>query len=74
MIAACKAGENAFLQTQLGKTCDVLFETMEKGYYTGYSENYTRVQVKSNEDLQGKVKRVKLLSLQGETVMGEVAE
>lgn len=50
--------ETAFLQTQAGKTAQVLFETCKDGFYEGYTENYTRVKVSSAQDLCGCIRKV----------------
>lgn len=52
------AVENAFLQTQEGKTARVLFETCKDGFYEGYTENYTRVKTVSPRDLRGEIHTV----------------
>ena len=52
------------LKSFVGKTFDVLFETKdEDGFYEGYTSNYIYVKVKSQEDLIGNIKKVKLLKV-----------
>ena len=51
MGAAAKECEEAFVKTQIGKTAAVLFETYKGGINEGYTENYTRVTLKSSENL-----------------------
>ncbi|MBP3390067.1 MAG: tRNA (N(6)-L-threonylcarbamoyladenosine(37)-C(2))-methylthiotransferase MtaB [Clostridia bacterium] len=55
MGAAAKECEEAFVKTQIGKTAAVLFETYKGGINEGYTENYTRVTLKSSENLSGKI-------------------
>lgn len=55
MGAAAKECEEAFVKGQIGKTCEVLFETYNDGVNEGYSENYTRVVLKSDENLSGRI-------------------
>ena len=55
MGKAAKDCEEAFIRTQIGKTADVLFETCKGGVNEGYTENYTRVILKSNENFSGKI-------------------
>ena len=63
-IMACAAAdsEKEFLSRQVGKTAQVLFETYNDGFFEGYTENYTRVKVKSDADLSGKICTVTLVS------------
>ena len=63
-IMACAAAdsEKEFLSRQVGKTAQVLFETYNDGFFEGYTENYTRVKVKSDADLSGKIGTVTLVS------------
>lgn len=55
MGEAAKKSEEAFTKTQIGTTAKVLFETYKNGINEGYSENYTRVVLKSDENLSGKI-------------------
>lgn len=47
--------EKAFLQSQVGRISKVLFEEMVDGIWEGYTENYTRVRVRSDCPLEGKI-------------------
>lgn len=67
-----KKCESEFLKTQIGKTCKVLFETGENGFEEGYSENYSRVAVKSDKNLQGKILTVKITGVSGLKCIGEI--
>ncbi len=60
MGEAAKASEEAFVKGQIGTTAKVLFETYKDGINEGYSENYTRVLLKSEENLSGKIVTLKL--------------
>ena len=55
MGEAAKKSEEAFIKTQIGTAAKVLFETYKNGINEGYSENYTRVVLKSDENLSGKI-------------------
>ena len=44
----------------------------EKGWYFGYTMNYTPVLVKSENDLHGLIKNVKLIEVEGENLIGEL--
>ncbi|MBO4283888.1 MAG: tRNA (N(6)-L-threonylcarbamoyladenosine(37)-C(2))-methylthiotransferase MtaB [Clostridia bacterium] len=52
----------------------VLFETGDGEYFTGHSENYIEVRVKTDLDLAGKIKTVLPTALSGDGVTGIIAE
>jgi len=61
--AAAQAAQRDFLSSQAGKTLGVLIETRHAGgSFEGYSENYTKVRVPSQEDLLGKIVYVNITS------------
>ncbi len=63
----------AFAQSQIGKQVKVLFEDNGKGgLWQGYAENYLRVHVNSNANLQGQIKGVNLTAAQGHRGLGEL--
>lgn len=64
--------EREFLQAQTGKVFPVLFENSDSNFTYGHTENYTRVKVDKNTDLQGKILNVKLLKVTEDTVYGEI--
>ena len=57
---AARQCEEEFLKTQVGKTASVLFEIYKNGINEGYSENYTRVLLKSDKNLSGEIIRMEL--------------
>lgn len=76
MAALTDQTEQEFLQSQVGKTVNVLFETAEGNKYFGYSENYTGVFALSDDDLGGQIKKVKIIEndknyCNGEVVIGD---
>lgn len=61
MTKAASAKQREFLGVQVGEFCEVLFETkLDLESYVGYTKNYTKVIVKSNSDLCGKIVTVRL--------------
>ena len=68
----CANLEKEFLKSQIGKTCKVLFETGENGYFEGYTENYTRVKVKTDDNLEGQILPVKLLKAENDYCIAEL--
>lgn len=62
-----------FYQKYLGTTRKVLFETNTKtGRIAGYTDNYIRVSVKSEQKLQNTIREVILQKIVGEEIWGEL--
>lgn len=73
MIAAADQTRQAFLASQVGRTEEVLFESrVEEGIYTGYTPNYTPVQVASSTDLRGTIRPVKITAAGKDYCQGEL--
>lgn len=62
----------AFLETQCGRTEEVLFETVQDGLTHGYTKNYTPVVIKSEENLCGQIKCVKIEDIVEEKCFGRL--
>ena len=74
MIQVTKTTQQAFLQAQVGKVEEVLFEQQrEQGVWEGYTRNYTHVLASSGKDLSGQLLPVELLEVQGESCVGRLA-
>ena len=61
----CKAAaecEAMFYKKQIGTSQKVLFETYENGKAFGYTENYSRVAVETENILNGEIKEVDIIS------------
>lgn len=63
MIEQMSLCEKSFLETQLKKESEVLFETFENGYAYGYTQNYCRVKLKCNALPKENLLKVQLLEL-----------
>ena len=72
MIEATAETEADFIKSHLGKTVEVLFETMENGYAVGYTKNYLYVKVKSDNAHTGELLNVKITSAESEFAIGEI--
>lgn len=72
MADECNAETLKIMQSMFGNECDVLFETNNNGYIFGYSENYTPVYVKGDNSLLHKTKKVKIVDLYEDGVLGEL--
>ena len=63
--------EKDFLKTQVGRVCEVLFETGENGFAAGYTKNYSRVLVKSENSHTGEILKVKITECKDNYCIGE---
>ena len=73
MIAAAAETEAAFLQTQIGRTEPVLFETRTTdGFYEGYTPNYVSVRVQSDQKLSGQILPVRITGAEKEYCLGSI--
>ena len=54
--------ENLYLDTYIGQNVDVLFEEREEEYYKGHTSNYIMVKYKTQEELENKIKKVKIIN------------
>ncbi len=75
MIERTEKIREEFMKKQIGKVCDVLFETAdEKGYLSGYTANYTPVRAKFRQSLCGKITKIKITDADKDFCIGEIAE
>lgn len=73
MIEHTDIKRKEFLATQVGLTEDVLFEIKNrKGFYEGYTKNYTPVYVKSDIDIIGKILPVNITESYDDYCIGEL--
>ena len=73
LIAATDETRRAFLQSQVGRVEEVLFETNETPYgIEGYTANYTPVCVKADEDIRGQMRKVKITAALNDQCLGEL--
>lgn len=71
VIAAAARTRRAFLEAQLGRTEEVLFEQQKQpGVWVGYTRNYTPVSCASGEPLAGRLLQVRLAGLAGDGCQG----
>lgn len=57
-----------------GEAISVLFETKEKGFYTGHSDAFVPVRVKTEEDLHGLLRRVRPFDVEDGALCGELIQ
>lgn len=70
MLEASGKSEAEFLSGLVGKTEQVLFEEASGGFAVGYTAGYSRVQVKTELSLGGKLLPVKIISADDEYCTG----
>ena len=63
--------QSAYLESMVGKTLSVLFETEKDGLWSGHSGNYCEVCARG-ESLHGLVKNVHISSVSGKKLVGIV--
>lgn len=71
LIALSEKHKMAFLDKNMGKIREVLFEQKDGEYYKGHCKNYIEVYMKSEENLINKIKRVKLTGRVNDIVYAE---
>ncbi len=72
LSALTESIRNEFLEAQINKTVNVLFEVQKNGYIEGYTENYTPVKVFTTDDYQGEIKQVKITGVENDFCVGEI--
>ena len=70
LIALAEQSARQFRQQFLGETVPVLWEKRAGGVWSGLTDNYIRVYLKSNDDLTNQVQAVKLVKLWQDGVGG----
>lgn len=64
---------NAFKTSLLGMALPVLFEQKKNGFWTGLTDNYVRVIVRSPKDLTNQITNVKLEEIEGQQIYGTLS-
>lgn len=72
MIAVTKEAEYEFLKSQIGSVCSVLFENLSNGIAEGYTPNYSRVKVKSNNIKSGEILDILIKDVVKDYCIGEI--
>ena len=75
IIDATERSRTEFLNTHIGKTAEVLFETRTKdGLYEGKTANYITVHAECDEDMRGKFGNVLLKSVKNGIMFGKTVD
>ena len=62
----------SYLERQLGKTGTVLFENKKDGAWQGHTDTFIHVKVSSDLNIKNELLPVRLLSVDGQTITGEL--
>ncbi len=65
--------QNTYNNNYIGKKVQVLFEEKEGEYYKGHTPNYMMLQVKSKENLENKIKTVKIDIIEKDKIIGSIS-
>ena len=74
MIEVTDKSRDEFLKTQIGNTYPVLFEQGNNGVYEGSTPNYSRIKIKSDIDLCGKIFEVEICDAQNGMLIGNIVK
>lgn len=73
LIALNEENEAGFAKENIGRELKVLFETKNDGnVFTGYAENYLKVEVRAYENIVNQIHNVKIIGSEGEVAIGEL--
>ncbi|NLJ87811.1 MAG: tRNA (N(6)-L-threonylcarbamoyladenosine(37)-C(2))-methylthiotransferase MtaB [Epulopiscium sp.] len=75
MIQLANVLQNKFLNQQIGKTIEVLFEDElenNKGFYEGHTPNYLKVEVFSKEDIRNKILPVTIEAVKNNSLIANI--
>ena len=64
--------QNEYNNNYIGKKVQVLFEEKEGEYYKGHTANYMMIQVKTNENLENKIKTVNIDKIEKDNIIGSI--
>ncbi len=72
LIELSNKNEEEYNQELIGKVVNVLFEERKKEYFEGHTKNYIMVKVKTTENLQNEIKKVKIVRTENLETYGKI--
>ena len=72
LIELSDKNEKEFIEKCIGKKVDVLFEQVVEEYIEGHTKNYMLVKVPKDENLENKIRTVKIMKVDNLTLQGEI--
>ena len=70
----CSASKKEFIGRFPGTTAEVLFEKRDGDFFEGKTGNYINVLVKTDRDLSGQYRKVRILKVKNDALFGELTE
>lgn len=64
--------EQSFLESFIGRTVDVLFESYENFKATGHTKHYINVSTPAAKDIGGHIQKIKIEAVDGKKLMGKI--
>ena len=61
-----------FSKELIGSTEEVLFEREKDGFFEGYTSNYIKVKVRSDENLQNEIRKVQIIDFEGSKLLAKL--
>ena len=71
LIELSDANELEYNKSYIGKEVEVLFEEREEDYYKGHTKNYMVIKYKTDEELENKIKVVKIIDANEECLIAQ---
>jgi len=72
LIRIGEASKKSYMEQFVGETVSVLFETREGDQWTGHSREYLKVTALSRQELSNAIRRVRLLAVAKDRLIGEI--
>lgn len=72
LIARAEEMEKKFLESFIGRTVDVLFETYENFKSTGHTKHYINVSAPAGKDMGGHIHSIKIEAVDGKKLVGKI--
>ena len=73
LLELAKKTRQDFIQSQIGKTEEVLIEEVKSGFLTGFTKNYLKTYIAPNDSLKlNNVYKIKIIAPYLDGIMGEI--
>ena len=72
LVSLSDSKRDSFINLNLGRSSNILFESFDEGYGSGLTENYIKVYVPEDERLINQIHPVKLMDYSSNIVLGDI--
>tara|TARA_X000001036_G_scaffold132179_1_gene125020 strand:- start:2588 stop:3889 length:1302 start_codon:yes stop_codon:yes gene_type:complete len=72
LVSLSDSKRDSFINLNLGRSSNILFESFDEGYVSGLTENYIKVYVPEDERLINQIHPVKLMDYSSNIVLGDI--